>query len=32
MVDIIDELDLAKLTRFSLATLTPDEKKEVEGL
>jgi len=32
MVDIIDELDLAKLTRFSLSTLTPDEKKEVEGL
>jgi len=32
MVDIIDELDLAGLTRFSLATLTPDEKKEVEAL
>jgi len=32
MVNIIDELDLAKLTRFSLSTLTPDEKKEVESL
>ena len=32
MVNIIDELDLAKLTRFSLSTLTPEEKKEVEGL
>jgi biopolymer transport protein ExbD len=32
MVDIIDELDLAKLTRFSLATLEPAEKKEVEAL
>jgi len=32
MVDIIDELDLANLTRFSLGTLTPDEKKEVEAL
>ena len=32
MVDIIDELDIAKLTRFSLGTLTPDEKKEVEAL
>ena len=32
MVDIIDELDMAKLTRFSLGTLTPDEKKEVEAL
>ena len=32
MVNIIDELDLAKLTRFSLSTLTPDEKKEVEAL
>jgi len=32
MVDIIDELDLAKLTRFSLSTLTPEEKKEVEAL
>ena len=32
MVDIIDELDLANLTRFSLATLTQDEKKEVEAL
>lgn len=32
MVDIIDELDLANLTRFSLGTLSPDEKKEVEAL
>jgi len=32
MVDIIDELDLAGLTRFSLGTLTPEEKKEVETL
>jgi biopolymer transport protein ExbD len=32
MVRIIDELDLARLTRFSLQTLKPDEKKEVETL
>ena len=32
MVDIIDELDLANLTRFSLGTLTPEEKQEVEAL
>lgn len=32
MVDIIDELDLVNLTRFSLGTLTADEKKEVEPL
>ena len=32
MVKMIDELDLASLTRFSLQTLTPDEKKEVESL
>ncbi|MEO5617971.1 MAG: biopolymer transporter ExbD [Candidatus Eisenbacteria bacterium] len=32
MVDIIDELDLAGLSRFSLGTLTPEEKKEVEAL
>jgi len=32
MVDIIDELDLASLTRFSLGTLTPEEKQEVEVL
>jgi biopolymer transport protein ExbD len=32
MVDIIDELDLASLTRFSLGTLTPEEKQEVEKL
>ena len=32
MVNIIDDLDLASLTRFSLGTLTPEEKKEVETL
>ena len=32
MVKMIDELDLANLTRFSLQTLTADEKKEVESL
>jgi len=32
MVNIIDDLDLASLTRFSLQTLTPEEKKEVETL
>ena len=32
MVHIIDELDLSNLTRFSLATLTPEEKQEVEAL
>jgi biopolymer transport protein ExbD len=32
MVHIIDELDLAGLTRFSLATLTPEERQEVETL
>ncbi|TMQ62782.1 MAG: biopolymer transporter ExbD [Candidatus Eisenbacteria bacterium] len=32
MVNIIDELDLVSLTRFSLQTLTPEEKKEVEPL
>ncbi len=32
MVRIIDELDLAHLTRFSLGTLKPEEKKEVESL
>jgi biopolymer transport protein ExbD len=32
MVDIIDELDLANLTRFSLQTLNETEKKEVEAL
>ena len=32
MVEIIDQLDLAGLTRFSLGTLTPEEKKEVEAL
>ena len=32
MVNIIDELDLASLTRFSLSTLTPEERQEVEGL
>ena len=32
MVDIIDDLDVNNLSRFSLQTLTPEEKKEVEGL
>ena len=32
MVEIIDQLDLAQLTRFSLGTLTPEEKKEVQPL
>jgi biopolymer transport protein ExbD len=32
MVDVIDELDLAKVTRFSMAPLTDEEKKEVETL
>ena len=32
MVNIIDELDIANLTRFSLGTLSPEEKKEVETL
>ena len=32
MVNIIDELDLASLTRFSLGTLTPEEREEVEAL
>ena len=32
MVNIIDELDLASLTRFSLGTLSPEEKKQVEAL
>ncbi len=32
MVDIIDQLQFAELNRFSLAPLTPDEKKEVETL
>lgn len=32
MVELIDQLDLAQLTRFSLGTLTPPEKKEVEAL
>jgi biopolymer transport protein ExbD len=32
MVRIIDELDLAKLTRFSLQTLNEKERKEVETL
>jgi biopolymer transport protein ExbD len=32
MVDVIDELDLAQLSRFSLAELTPEEKQEVETL
>ena len=32
MVDIIDELDLAKVTRFSLAPLTEEDKREIETL
>jgi biopolymer transport protein ExbD len=32
MVHIIDELDLAGLTKFSLATLTPEERQEVNAL
>ncbi|NOT35005.1 MAG: biopolymer transporter ExbD [Candidatus Eisenbacteria bacterium] len=32
MVNAIDELDIASLTRFSLQTLTVEEKKEVESL
>jgi hypothetical protein len=32
MVDIIDELDLANLTRFSLGTMSPEEKKQIEVL
>src|SRR5205809_7348611 len=32
MVHIIDELDLAGLTRFSLVTLTPEERQEVQAL
>jgi len=32
MVHIIDELDLAGLTKFSLATLTPEEHQEVNAL
>jgi len=32
MVDIIDQLQFAELNRFSLAPLTPEEKKEVEAL
>jgi biopolymer transport protein ExbD len=32
MVKIIDELDLSNLTRFSLGTLTPEEKQEVQSL
>jgi hypothetical protein len=32
MVDIIDELDLAKVTRFSMTPLTDEDKKEVEAL
>ena len=32
MVDVIDGLDLARLTRFSLDKLTDEEKKEVEVL
>ena len=32
MVDIIDELDIARMTRFSLAPLSEEDAKEVEAL
>lgn len=32
MVDIIDELDVAGVTRFAMAPLSEEEKKEVEAL
>jgi biopolymer transport protein ExbD len=32
MVDVIDGLDMAQLTRFSLDKLSPEEKQEVEAL
>jgi len=32
MVDIIDELDLAKMTRFSMAPMTDEEKEEIEAM
>ena len=32
MVDVIDELDLARMPRFSLAPLTDDERREIETL
>src|SRR5947209_13092620 len=32
MVKIIDQLDLANMTRFSLATLSPEERGEVQAL
>ena len=32
MVDIIDELDIAGVTRFAMAPLSEEEKKEVEAL
>ena len=32
MVDVIDELDLARMTRFSLAPLTEEERREIETL
>ena len=32
MVDVIDDLDLANLTRFSLQTLDDKQKQEVESL
>ncbi|MGH7727153.1 MAG: ExbD/TolR family protein [Candidatus Eiseniibacteriota bacterium] len=31
MVDIIDELDVLKMTRFALAPMTEEDKKEVAG-
>jgi len=32
MVDVIDELDLARVTRFSMAPLTDEERREIETL
>ena len=32
MVDVIDELDLARVTRFSTAPLTEEEREEIEAL
>ena len=32
MVDIIDDLDLARMTRFSMAPMTDEEKEEIEAM
>jgi biopolymer transport protein ExbD len=32
MVDVIDELDLARMTRFALAPMTLEERREIEAL